>query len=169
MRILTLALALLLLGSCSSSPKSEVNLEDALNDALISFTVSSQANRYSDALDLLTYEEQLQIIDGNGNIKPEYKIAMNRVKISALQKIPFTLDSKGCIVGMVPVLDDANRKFNISQHQRSLNLDQVEKARNDRAVKASADSASATTTPAVVAPVTPTTPESALTIDEYLK
>ncbi|HSQ41591.1 MAG TPA: hypothetical protein VLM37_04860 [Fibrobacteraceae bacterium] len=119
----------LVLGACSSAPKSDATTDDMINDALISFTVNTQAARYSDALELLTYEEQLELIDGGGNIKPEYKAAMKRIKLSALQKYPFTLDSKGRLVGMLAVLKDANRKFLISDEQRSLTLDQVEKDR----------------------------------------
>ncbi len=125
--------------ACASDPKPEVNPEDAVNDALVAFTYNAQAGRYSEALEQITYDDQLKIIDVNGDWKPEYKAAAKRIKISALQKLHFSLDFQGRLEGMIAVLDEANSKFTMSDEQRSLNLDKVEKNRKE-AAKAPADS-----------------------------
>jgi len=167
--LLALLSGLGFIGACSSGPKPEVNSEDAINDALISFTYSAQGGRYSDALECLTYDDQLKIIDGNGNIKEEYRVAMTRVKLSSLQRMPFTLDFKGRLEGMVAVLDDANRKFTMSQQQRSTSLEQVEKNRviNKPVVEPVAVSSSS----AGLNGVSDSVPvdDKPLTVDEFLK
>lgn len=116
--------------SCAGK-KEMVNTEEALGDALISFTVNAQATRFTEAINYLTYDEQLSLIDGNGNVKDEYRTAMSRVKLSALQAEKLELDSEGKIVGMRAILDRANQRFQISDKQRSMNLDQVEKRRTE--------------------------------------
>lgn len=146
-RLLVSLFSAILVWSCSSDPKPEVIGEDAVNDALVSFTYNSQSGRYSEALEQITYEDQLKILDGNGDWKPEYKAAAKRIKISALQKMHFSVDSQGRLEGMIAVLDEANSKFSMSDEQRSINLDKVEK--NRKAPAAAADS----TKPAPVAPV----------------
>lgn len=145
-RLLLSIISAILVWSCSSDPKPEVLGEDAVNDALVSFTYNSQSGRYSEALEQITYEDQLKIIDNNGDWKPEYKAAAKRIKISALQKMHFSVDSQGRLEGMIAVLDEANSKFTMSDEQRSINLDKVEKNRKSQPV---ADS----TKPAPVAPV----------------
>lgn len=146
-RLLFLSTVLVALVSCASNPKSEVSSEDAVNDALISFTVNSQAGRYSEALELIAYEDQLKIIDANGNWKPEYKSAVKRIRLSALQKIHFSLDTEGRLEGMIAILDDANSKFTMSDEQRSVNLDKVEK---NRKATSPSDSTKRAEEPAVV-------------------
>lgn len=122
----------LVAGLLSCAGKKEiVNSEEALGDALISFTVNAQATRFTDAINYLTYDEQLQLIDGNGNVKEEYRTAMSRVKLSALQAEKLELDGDGKIVGMRAILDRANQRFQISDKQRTMNLDQVEKRRTE--------------------------------------
>lgn len=179
------AVGLAFLVSCSSDPKPEVNPEDAVNDALISFTYNAQAGRYSEALEQITYEDQIKILDGNGNVKPEYQAAFKRIKISALQKMHFVLDDKGRLEGMIAVLDEANTSFTMSQEQRSTNLDKVEKNRKTAPANEASTSGAVASSAAPDTTVTdntatekletpaPATPEpasdSALTIDEYLK
>ena len=129
MKKLLLILSFLLLWSCSSSsPKGDFD-GDHLNDVLISFTYNSQANRWDDVLALVTYEEQLQLLDENGSLKTEYQTAMKRLQISILQKENLTLDYKGRLVGIVRVLEESNRRFLISDEQRAINLSTVEKSR----------------------------------------
>jgi len=116
--------------ACSSAPrKGDVEEGDALNDVLVSFTINAQANRWSEALELMTYEEQLRVLDANGDIKPEYKVAMKRMKLSTLQKAGLELDSKGRLIGMVAVLEESNRRAVVSDEQRSLDLSKIEKDR----------------------------------------
>jgi len=121
-RLFALLMPLAILLSCTSEPKPEVNSEDAVNDALISFNYNAQGGRFSEAIAFITYRDQMKLIDANGNVKEEYKLAMKRIKLSSLQKNHFMLDSKGALEGMVAVLDEANRKALTSDEQRSLGV-----------------------------------------------
>lgn len=111
---------------CSSAPKA-TNDSERIDDLLISFTVNAQASSWSEALALVTYEEQLKMIDGNGEVKPEFKAAMRRMKLTALQRQSFNLDAEGRLTGMFAVLVDANRRFKTSEAQRKLNLKDIER------------------------------------------
>ena len=182
-RLVTSLAVCALLFACADSPKPEVNSEDQLTDALISFTTNAQATRYMDALAFVTWDEQQTLKGDNGDVKPEYKTAMTRMRLSALQKAPLSLDIKGRIVGMVAVLDDANRKFSTSDEQRKASPQTIDKPAPSSTLESSSSGA-AVRTPAA-APSLPPAPSSMvesssssaasdsndkpLSLDDYLK
>ena len=58
----------------------------AINDALVGFTVNSQAERWPEALKFVTASEAEEITDESGLMKEEYRVAASRLRISALKR-----------------------------------------------------------------------------------
>jgi len=81
--VLGLLVSLLLWGCSSTKP----NDSDAVNDALIGFTVNAQASRWQEALVFVTPDEVDEITDGNGIMKQEYRVAAKRMKLSTLKQM----------------------------------------------------------------------------------
>lgn len=128
MRVLLLISVIALLGC---GPRL-INNPEAVEDVLITFTVNAQAGNYSRCLELITYDEQLKMLEPGGEIKEEFRAGMNRMRLSALQRYNFKLDYQGRLVGMYAAIADANRSFKISEEQRRLTLDDIEKRQRDR-------------------------------------
>jgi len=124
------AWTLVALMSCATT-KESINDPEKTNEVLISFISKAQAGFWDDAMDYITYEERVQMMDRE-QVKPEYEAAINRVRLSALTKIPFTLDRKGRLVGIKAVLDESNKRYTTSDQQRNVNLSELEKARSER-------------------------------------
>jgi len=120
--------ACLMFGSCSSAPKNDADPAEAVNDALLTFTVNAQGAHYSEALEVLDEGEQVKMLEPNGDIREDYKLAMKRLKLSALSRYQFEMNSDGKLVGMLRALIDANTRFVSSDEQRAMNLDKIHKA-----------------------------------------
>lgn len=107
------------------------NDPDAINDALIGFTVNAQASRWPDALKYVTNDEVDEITDGNGMMKPEYQLAAKRLKLSTLKQMEWEVDGHGRLVGIKKAMDESNEKYKVSDDQRKVgtDLDQKRKAR----------------------------------------
>ncbi|MCK9181408.1 MAG: hypothetical protein M0P13_00820 [Fibrobacteraceae bacterium] len=107
------------------------NDPDAINDALIGFTVNSQASRWPEALNYVTDDEVDEITDGNGMMKPEYQLAAKRLKLSTLKQMEWEVDGHGRLVGIKKAMDESNERYKVSDDQRKVgtDLDQKRKAR----------------------------------------
>jgi len=103
----------------------------AINDALVGFTVNSQAERWPEALRFVTPDEADEITDENGLMKEEYRVAASRLRISALKRMPWKVDGKGRLIGIKPVLDDFNTKYVVSEDQKKVGTN-LEQMRQDR-------------------------------------
>ena len=124
------ALAVLVMMACAPAGP-VVQDPEKVNDVLISFMTKAQAGFWDEAMQNITYEERNQMMDGD-IVKPEYELAIRRVKLSAITKMPFSLDSKGRLVGIKAVLDASNLRYTTSDEQRSVNLNELDKARTER-------------------------------------
>ncbi len=109
----------------------EPNDPTAINDALVGFTVNSQGEHWPEALHFVTPEEADQITDENGQMKKEYRVAASRLRISALKRMPWKVDSKGRLIGIKPVLDDFNTKYVVSEEEKNVGTN-LEQMRQDR-------------------------------------
>lgn len=127
------AWAVLVFMACAPSSQL-VNDPEKTNEVLISFMTKAQADYWLEAMDNITYEERLAMMDGD-QIKPEYQTAIKRVRLSAISKMEFSLDGKGRLVGVKAMLDEFNKRYTVSDQQRGVNLSEVEKARADRISK----------------------------------
>lgn len=109
----------------------------AINDALVGFTVNSQGEHWPEALKFVTPEEADEITDENGQMKAEYRVAASRLRISALKRMPWRVDSKGRLIGIKPVLDDFNKKYAVSEDEKSVgsNLEQMRQERIKRTLE----------------------------------
>lgn len=114
------------------APTAQVaNDPEKTNEVLISFISKAQGGFWDEALEFISYEERMQMMDRD-QIKPEYESAINRIRLSAITKMQVSLDGKGRLVGIKEVLDASNRRYTVSDQQRNVNLSEVEKARSDR-------------------------------------
>ncbi len=128
-RICILLLAALLFG-CAGSKEQGQDHEKA-NDALISFITKAQAGFWSDAMENITYDERLQMMDGE-QVKPEYQAAIKRLRLSSVGNMEFSLDGKGRLIGVRAMLDASNRRSMVSEAQSNIDLSAVENARAAR-------------------------------------
>jgi len=124
------AWVVLVLMACAPSSQL-VNDPEKTNEVLISFMTKAQADYWLEAMDNITYEERVAMMDGD-QIKPEYQTAIKRVRLSAISKMDFSLDRKGRLIGVKAMLDEFNKRYTVSDQQRGVNLSEVEKARADR-------------------------------------
>jgi hypothetical protein len=125
--VLGLLVSLLLWGCSSTKP----NDSDAVNDALIGFTVNAQASRWQEALVFVTPDEVDEITDGNGIMKQEYRVAAKRLKLSTLKQMEWELDRKGRLIGMKDAMDESNEKYKVSDEQKTVGTD-LDKKRKER-------------------------------------
>lgn len=123
-------LAVLVIMACAPAGP-VVQDPEKVNDVLITFMTKAQAGFWDEAMQNITYEERNQMMDGD-IVKPEYELAIRRVKLSAITKMPFSLDSKGRLVGIKAVLDATNIRYTTSDEQRSVNLNELDKSRTER-------------------------------------
>jgi hypothetical protein len=109
----------------------------AINDALVGFTVNSQAERWPEALRFVTADEADEITDENGLMKEEYRVAASRLRISALKRMPWKVDGKGRLIGIKEVLDDFNKKYVVSEDEKKIgsNLEQMRQERIKRTLE----------------------------------
>jgi hypothetical protein len=121
-------LPLLLLLGCSGTKSND---SDAVNDALIGFTVNAQGSRWPEALAFVAPNEVNEITDGNGYMKPEYQVAAKRLKLSTLKQMEWELDYRGRLVGMKDAMDESNERYKVSDAQKSVGLD-LDKKRQER-------------------------------------
>ena len=103
----------------------------AINDALVGFTVNSQAERWPEALNFVTASEAEEITDESGLMKAEYRVAASRLRISALKRMPWKVDGKGRLIGIKEVLDDFNKKYIVSEDEKKVGTN-LEQMRQDR-------------------------------------
>lgn len=103
----------------------------AINDALVGFTVNSQAERWPEALKFVTASEAEEITDESGLMKEEYRVAASRLRISALKRMPWKVDGKGRLIGIKEVLDDFNKKYIVSEDEKKVGTN-LEQMRQDR-------------------------------------
>lgn len=103
----------------------------AINDALVGFTVNSQAERWPEALKFVTASEAEEITDESGLMKAEYRVAASRLRISALKRMPWKVDGKGRLIGIKEVLDDFNKKYIVSEDEKKVGTN-LEQMRQDR-------------------------------------
>ena len=121
-------LPLLLLCGCGGTKSND---SDAVNDALIGFTVNAQGSRWPEALAFITEDEVDEITDQNGLMKPEYQMAAKRIKLSTLKQMEWEVDRRGRLVGMKDVMDESNERYKVSDAQKSVGLD-LDKKRQER-------------------------------------
>lgn len=115
--------AALILG-CSGNKQADD--QDAVNDALVGFTVNSQADRWSEALSYVCEDEVDEISDGQ-TIKPEYQVAAKRLRLSTLKQMNWEVDRHGRLIGIKAAMDESNKKYTMSKDQSKVGSDLEEK------------------------------------------
>lgn len=92
---------------------------DAINDALVGFTTCAQSARWSEALQYVTPSEAKQISE-NGTFKEEYQKAAQRLPLSTMRRMQWTVDGEGRLVGIKAVMDEANERYVVSEGQSQI-------------------------------------------------
>lgn len=115
--------AALILG-CSGNKQADD--QDAVNDALVGFTVNSQADRWPEALSYVSEDEVDEISDGQ-TMKPEYQVAAKRLRLSTLKQMNWELDRHGHLIGIKAAMDESNKKYTMSKDQSKVGSDLDEK------------------------------------------
>lgn len=93
-----------------------------IDDLLISFTVAMQARDYPGAIETLTEDDQLKLLNGTGGLKEEFIPGMRSLKLSTLRENKLTLDSQGKLVGMIPIIEKATAAIKLSDAQKNSDL-----------------------------------------------
>lgn len=115
--------AALILG-CSGNKQADD--QDAVNDALVGFTVNSQADRWPEALSYVSEDEVDEISDGQ-TMKPEYQVAAKRLRLSTLKQMNLEVDFRGRLIGIKAAMDESNKKYTMSKDQSKVGSDLDEK------------------------------------------
>jgi hypothetical protein len=115
--------AALILG-CSGNKQADD--QDAVNDALVGFTVNSQADRWPEALSYVSEDEVDEISDGQ-MMKPEYQVAAKRLRLSTLKQMNLEVDFRGRLIGIKAAMDESNKKYTMSKDQSKVGSDLDEK------------------------------------------
>ncbi len=115
--------AALILG-CSGNK--QAGDQDAVNDALVGFTVNSQADRWPEALSYVSEDEVDEISDGQ-MMKPEYQVAAKRLRLSTLKQMNLEVDFRGRLIGIKAAMDESNKKYTMSKDQSKVGSDLDEK------------------------------------------
>jgi hypothetical protein len=76
-------------------------------DVMTTFVQRAQAGFWKEAMDTVTPSEREEMMDG-GQLFPEYKEAISRLRLSTFKNMDLGLDSKGRLVGIKDVLDGSN-------------------------------------------------------------
>ena len=115
--------AALVLG-CSGNKQADD--PDAVNDALVGFTVNSQADRWPEALSYVCEDEVDEISDGQ-TMKPEYQVAAKRLRLSTLKQMDWEVDRHGRLIGIKAAMDESNKRYTVSKDQSKVGTDLEEK------------------------------------------
>ncbi len=126
-QLFALSLFLFLCIGCAGTSKDP----EQINEALVGFTVNVQASRWEEALQFVTPGEAKEIATPDRQFKPEYQAAANRLPLTALKKMEWTVDGKGRLVGIKDVMDESNRRYLVSEEQKLVGSD-LEAKREER-------------------------------------
>jgi hypothetical protein len=95
----------LFVASCASSVASRN--PEKINEAMITFVTKARAGFWREAMGVVTPNERDDMMDG-GQVLPEYKEAIGRIRLSTVKNMDIGLDGKGRLVGIKDVLDESN-------------------------------------------------------------
>jgi basic membrane lipoprotein Med (substrate-binding protein (PBP1-ABC) superfamily) len=107
---LLMIIASLFLASCFFG-RGGSNDPEKTNDVMITFVQRAQAGFWREAMEHITKSESDEMMDGNGQVYPEYQAAISRIRLSTVKNMDLRLDSRGRLVGLRDILDDSNEKY----------------------------------------------------------
>jgi len=81
--------------------------QDKVTEVMITFMQRAKAGFWEEAMENITPDERSEMMDG-GHVMPEYKAAVNRIRLSTVKNMDLSLDRKGRLVGLKDILDEAN-------------------------------------------------------------
>ncbi|MDR2580449.1 MAG: hypothetical protein LBC85_05590 [Fibromonadaceae bacterium] len=102
---LLMLLAVLLIVACASSAVSRD--PEKTNEVMITFVTRARAGFWGEAMQHVTPAERQEMMD-EGNVLPEYREAVARIRLSTIRNMELGLDSRGRLVGLKDLLDESN-------------------------------------------------------------
>jgi len=90
--------------------------QDRITEVMITFIQKSKAGFWEEAMESITPNERSEMMEG-GHVLPEYKAAVNRIRLSTVKNMDLSLDRRGRLVGLKDILDDANEMSKASDER----------------------------------------------------
>jgi hypothetical protein len=119
-----LLLVVFSIASCASGKA--VNRDpEKVNDTMITFVQKAQAGFWKEAMNNITPEEREDMMDG-GQVLPEYKEAIGRIRLSTIKNMDLGLDGKGRLVGVRDILDESNNMYVASEEKVTIDPSKLE-------------------------------------------
>jgi hypothetical protein len=94
-------------------------------DVMITFVQKAQAGFWKDAMANVTPEERSEMME-DGQVLPEYRDAVNRIRLSTVKNMDLGLDSKGRLVGLINILDESNSMYRASDEKVEIDPSKLE-------------------------------------------
>jgi hypothetical protein len=113
--------AALFIASCAGASRST----DRTYDVMVAFVQKAQAGFWKEAMDYVTPSERDEMMDG-GQLFPEYREAIGRLRLSTFKNMELELDRKGRLVGIKDVLDGANDMVRANAEKVNIDTSKLE-------------------------------------------
>jgi hypothetical protein len=113
LRLLTLLVAFFV-ASCFFG-KSTADPEKT-TEVMITFVQRAQAGFWKEAMGHVTPEERDAMME-NGQVLPEYRAAVSRIRLSTIKNMELGLDGKKRLVGLLDILDESNEFYKSSDEK----------------------------------------------------
>ena len=105
---LLILFAVLLVVACASST---VNRDpEKTNEVMITFVTRARAGFWGEAMQHVTPQEREDMME-DGQVMPEYREAVSRIRLSTIRNMELGLDGKGRLVGLKDILDESNDMY----------------------------------------------------------
>jgi uncharacterized protein YjiS (DUF1127 family) len=117
-------LAVLLVVGCASGRTVSRDPEKT-TDVMITFVQKAQAGFWKDAMANVTPEEREEMME-DGQVMPEYRDAVNRIRLSTVKNMDLGLDGKGRLVGLINILDESNSMYRASDEKVEIDPSKLE-------------------------------------------
>jgi hypothetical protein len=89
---------------------------DKTNEVMITFVQRAQAGFWKEAMGYVTPEERDAMME-NGQVMPEYRAAVGRIRLSIIKNMDLRLDGKKRLVGLLDILDESNEFYKSSDEK----------------------------------------------------
>lgn len=122
LRLLMLFIALSL-AACAFFGKSAGRSDpEKTNEAMITFVTKARAGFWNEAMEIVTPEERSDMME-DGKILPEYKEAVDRIRLSTIKNMDLSLDGRGRLVGLRDLLDESNNHVRRGEEEDKEKID----------------------------------------------
>jgi len=122
LRLLALFIVFFLVACASSGGSVNRDNPDKTNEAMITFVTKARAGFWNEAMEIVTPEERSDMME-DGKILPEYKEAVDRIRLSTIKNMELGLDNRGRLVGLRDILDESNNHVRRGEEEDKEKID----------------------------------------------